>query len=133
MCDAEKRAKHLAGCTALGRAYHTLCLTTQGGIGPPETLRWINRVFARSYQRELAAIGTGRDALARRDLCLAAMHAALLRSTAVLLCRHLRSAPSGVTAARDAQLVAQRALARHLAAARLAADDDLARPTEQTT
>ena len=131
--DREKRDKHLAGCTALGRAYLSLVLTTQCGIGPPETLSFIDRTFTRSYQRELAAVGTGRDALSRRDLCYAAMHAALLRSTtAVLLCRHLRNAPSGVAAAPDALRVAQRALASQVAAARLAADDNLVTPADHT-
>ena len=76
--DREKRAKHYAGCTARDRAYHTFCLTTFGGLGPPETIAYFDHVFLRSASREVAAGLSRRDALHRRQCFYAAVHAALV-------------------------------------------------------
>jgi hypothetical protein len=98
----------------LGRAYFTYALTTLGGIGPPETLSFLDFVFLRSMSRELAAAGTGRDALERRDLMFAASHAALLRANSVCLCRHISSAPTGTSTHPAAARAARAALTRRL-------------------
>ena len=60
--DREKRRKHLAGSTAQDRAYFTLCLTTAGGIGPPETVAYLDHIFNRSASREVPAGHSRRDA-----------------------------------------------------------------------
>ena len=93
--DREKRAKHYAGCTARDRAYHTFCLTTFGGLGPPETIAYFDHVFLWSASREVAAGLSRRDALHRRQCFYAAVHAALVRATAVMLLRHTATPPSG--------------------------------------
>jgi hypothetical protein len=108
----EKAAKHLAGCAELGRTYLSYVLTTQGGVGPPETLTFIDSIFIRSMAREIAAMGTGRDALERRDLLFASSHAALLRANSVCLCRHVAASPTGAAASPAAAKAAQLAMSR---------------------
>ena len=95
--DREKRSKHLAGSAEQGRAYFTMCFTTLGGIGPPETLAFIDAVFAASASRELAATGSARAAHLRRSDFYAAVHATLTAASTVMICRHTRTRPSDVT------------------------------------
>ena len=83
--DAEKKARHLAGSLAQGRAYFTLCLSTLGGIGPSAVTSFIDHIFLRSLARERAAGLSPSAALRRRDHCYAAIHAALAASSAALL------------------------------------------------
>ena len=95
----EKSGKHLAGCLAQGRSYYSLVATTLGGLGPPETLAWIDHIFLRSATREVAAGRRPYDAFSRRTHFYAALHAALIRSTADMLCRHTYFAPPTASAA----------------------------------
>ena len=52
---------------------------------PPETIAYFDHVFLRSTSREVAAGLSRRDALHRRQCFYAAVHAALIRATAVML------------------------------------------------
>ena len=95
----------------------TLCLTTAGGIGPPETVDYLDQVFNRAASREAAAGHSRRDAFHRRDCFYAALHAALIRATATMLCHHTADTPRHHAAASAAVTAAARSAAATAAAA----------------
>ena len=88
-----------------------MCLTTLGGIGPPEVLAFIDAIFDASASRELAATGSTRTAMQRREAFYAAVHVALIAANALMLCKHTRSRPLHIQPSPAASRAADHALA----------------------
>ena len=79
---AEKNAKHLPGCTQLGRAFMPFVMTTLLGIGPRPARSWLDSLFSAAYAQELASGGTGCDTAHRRLVFIMSLQASAVRSTA---------------------------------------------------
>ena len=88
-----------------------------------EVLAFIDHVFLRSASREVASGRSRADALHRRDHCFAAIHAALLTSTATMLARHLTATPQTVATSVSARRAAATAASAAATAAASAGTD----------
>ena len=56
----EKNIKHLDGCIAQERTFLPVVLSTLGGIGPPESVHYLDSFFSEAYAAERAATGSTR-------------------------------------------------------------------------
>ena len=79
---AEKNNKHLAGCIAQERAFLPVVFTTLGGLGPPETVHYLDSFFSETYAAERAATGSTRRTNHLRTLFMQSLLASLTASTA---------------------------------------------------
>ena len=78
----DKNQKHLPGAVDAGCIFLPLVLTTAGGIGPPETIEYLDSLFADSYANELLSSGTSHLTSARRSLFFSSLLTILTRSCA---------------------------------------------------
>ena len=89
---AEKNAKHLPGCTQLGRAFMPFVMTTLLGIGPRPARSWLDSLFSAAYAQELTSGGTGCDTAHRRLVFIMSLQASAVRSTAHMVTTLLEAA-----------------------------------------
>ena len=108
---AEKNNKHLAGSIAQERAFLPIVFSTLGGIGPPESLHYLDSFFAASYTAELTATGTTRRTAHLRTCFLQSLLAALATGTADMASHLTRAAADAPAAADDAAATADAAVA----------------------
>ena len=78
----EKNIKHLAGCNDQGRAFLPIIFSSLGGIGPPETVSWLDSIFSESYAEERLRTGTVRNTSHRHTLFYQSLMATLVSSSA---------------------------------------------------
>ena len=57
----EKNKKHLNGCIDLGRHFLPLVFSSLGGLGPPESVEYLDRLYANAYTTELRLGGHGAE------------------------------------------------------------------------
>ena len=79
---SEKNNKHLAGCIAQERAFLPVVFTTLGGLGPPESVHYLDSLFSETYAAERAATGSTRRTNHLRTLFMQSLLASLTASTA---------------------------------------------------
>ena len=79
---AEKNNKHLAGCIAQERAFLPVVFTTLGGLGPPESVHYLDSFFSETYAAERAATGSTRRTNHLRTLFMQSLLTSLTASTA---------------------------------------------------
>jgi len=98
----EKYNKHLAGSIAQERTFLPVVFTTLGGLGPPESVHYLDSIFSETYAAELAATGTTRRTSHLRSLFLQSLLASLTASTADLASSLTRDASLAAADADDA-------------------------------
>ena len=123
---AEKNAKHLPGCTQLGRAFMPFVMTTLLGIGPRPARSWLDSLFSAAYAQELASGGTGCDTAHRRLVFIMSLQASAVRSTAHMVTTLLEAARTHAASA--ASMAATVAATAPTAAAAAPTAVDPARP-----
>ena len=81
-----KDGKHKKGSVAREREFIPLVITLHGGIGPPESLAWLERIFSEAGAAERASgRGTGSATAQRKQLFFAALQAIAVRSSTLIL------------------------------------------------
>ena len=73
---------HLDGCNDQGRAFLPIIFSSLGGIGPPETVSWLDSIFSESYAEERLRTGTVRNTSHRHTLFYQSLMATLVSSSA---------------------------------------------------
>ena len=56
----EKNIKHLGGCIHQERTFLPVVFSTLGGLGPPESVHYLDSFFSEAYAAERAATGSTR-------------------------------------------------------------------------
>ena len=65
-----------------GRAFLPIIFSSLGGIGPPETVSWLDSIFSESYAEERLRTGTVRNTSHRHTLFYQSLMATLVSSSA---------------------------------------------------
>ena len=96
----EKNGKHLNGCISLGRHFLPVVFSSLGGMGPPESVEYLDRLFAETYATEHRLGGTGSDTHHQRTIFYQTLQAILAtKSTSMIqtLTRYTPPVPLGGT------------------------------------
>ena len=73
----EKNKKHLNGCIDLGRHFLPLVFSSLGGLGPPESVEYLDRLYANAYATELRLGGHGAETHHQRTIFYQTLQAIL--------------------------------------------------------
>ena len=82
---AEKNTKHLNGCIALGRHFLPVVFSSLGGIGPPDSIEYIDRLFAEAYAIERRLGGSGSDTHHQRTIFYQTLQAILATKSTIMI------------------------------------------------
>ena len=65
----------------------SVVFTSLGGIGPSESLQWLDALFHASFARERLAEGSGFETASRKQRFYQSLHACIARSAALMVDR----------------------------------------------
>ena len=82
----EKNKKHLNGCIDLGRHFIPLVFSSlAGGLGPPESVEYLDRLYAHAYATELRLGGNGSDTHHQRTIFYQTLQAILANHSTTMI------------------------------------------------
>ena len=81
----EKNKKHLNGCINLGRHFIPLVFSSLGGLGPPESVEYLDRLYAHAYATELRLGGNGSDTHHQRTIFYQTLQAILANQSTTMI------------------------------------------------
>jgi hypothetical protein len=85
MRTTEKNKKHLNGCISLGRHFLPVVLSSLGGIGPPESVEYLDRLFAETYATERRLGGSGSETQHQRTIFYQTLQAILATKSTIMI------------------------------------------------
>jgi hypothetical protein len=81
----EKNKKHLNGCIDLGRHFLPLVFSSLGGLGPPDSVEYLDRLYAHAYATELRLGGNGADTHHQRTIFYQTLQAILANQSTTMI------------------------------------------------
>ena len=81
----EKNKKHLNGCISLGRHFLAVVFSSLGGIGPPESVEYLDRLFAETYADERRLGGSGSETQHQRTIFYQTLQAILATKSTIMI------------------------------------------------
>ena len=96
----DKNVKHLNGCISLGRHFLPIVFSSLGGMGPPESVEYLDRLFADTYATEHRSGGSGSETHHQRTIFYQTLQAILATKSSSMiqtLTRYTPPVPLGGT------------------------------------